>query len=101
MHCHQADCCIKYCPPSLELMNEYTQRILGSTLRSKRRDGTNEGRAREANGVNNIRIACANYPDSSLIGHPVVLVLRKSISQIYEALKNDVNVLPHDDRSAA
>jgi hypothetical protein len=29
---------------------------------------------------------------------PVVLVLLNSISQIYEALMNDITVLPHDDR---
>jgi hypothetical protein len=78
-------------------MNEYTQSILGSTLRSKRRDGTIEGCAQKANGVNNIGIAQAYYPDSSLIGHPVVLELLDSISQIYVALTNDVTALPHDD----
>ena len=60
-----------------------------------------EGRAREANGVNIIGVACANYPDPSLVTHPVVLELLVSISQIYEALTNDITRLPHDDRSAA
>ena len=78
-------------------MNEYTQSILGSPLRSKRRDGTIEGRPREADGVNNIWIACANYPDPSLVAHPVVLELLHSISKINVALTNDITVLPHDD----
>ena len=101
MHRHQADCCIKYCPPSLQLMNEYTQSILGSTLRSKCRDGTIEGRAQEANGVNNIGIAQAYYPDSSHIGNPVVLELLDSISQIYVALINNRIILHHAIFSAS
>ena len=82
-------------------MNEYTQSIMGSTLRSNCRDGTIEGRAQEEDGVNNIKVACTNYPDPSLVTHPVVLELLDSISQIYEALTNDITVLPHDDRSAS
>ncbi len=78
-------------------MNEYTHSILGSTLRSKRRDGTIEGRAQEADGVNNIGIARAYYPDPSLVTHPVVLELLDSTSQIYKALTNDNTVLRHFD----
>ena len=76
-------------------MHEYTQSILGSTLRSMQSNGTNEGLAREADGVNNIRVAYSNYPDPSLVTHPVVLVLLHGISQIYVALKNDITALHH------
>ena len=80
-------------------MNEYTQSILGSTLRSMPRDGTNEGRACKADGVNNIRVAYANYPDPILVTHPVVLLLLHGTSQIYVALKNDITALHHVIRS--
>ena len=59
------------------------------------RDGTIEDLAREADGFNNIRVACTNYPDPSLVTNPVVLVLLNSISQIYVAPTYDVPVLHH------
>jgi hypothetical protein len=82
-------------------MNEYTQSILGSTLRSKRRDGTIEGRTQEANRVDNFGIARAYLPVPSLITHPVILVFGNSISHIYIALTNDITVLHHAIFSAA
>jgi len=56
-----------------------------------------EGQAREDDGVNNIGLACGNYPDPSLVTHPVVLELLDSISQIHVALTNDVTALRHFD----
>ncbi len=57
------------------------------------RDGTIEGRAREADGVNIIGVACTNHSDPILVTHPVVLVLLKSISQVYVVLTHDIIVL--------
>jgi hypothetical protein len=77
-------------------MQKYIQGIMGSTLRSMPRDGTNEGRAQESNRVDDIRIRCAYHPDPSLVTHPNVLVLLNSISQINLALTNNIVGLHHD-----
>jgi hypothetical protein len=62
------------------------------------RDGTIEGCAREADGINSIGIAQAYYPEPGLIKYLVVLVHGNSSSQIDVALMNN-RIFPRHDIS--
>jgi len=63
------------------------------------RDCTIESCMIEADGINNVGILRAYYPEPGLIIYPAVLVFGNSSSHIDVALMNNIIFLRHDNTS--